>query len=471
MTDVWLGTPSIWHGFCRLACLAALAVGLAGCMPAPHYQDPLAEIAPSSAAGATSAKRAANFRDLSLGIVLTPNTRKAIQAASAAESLTGALFNGPAARDVDPGMLTNAVGVALRRRFRSVVTLANFAAAGTAGVDSVMALDIQIRLGSSSGTQTTVALRGIFLDGRRAPIGQVAGNGSATIPYPAFSFGFHKASTLAVKRFKQSLDNATALAVRLRAPAPSAPVLASASAGPPLRPLPANARRVALVVGNAHYRDVPALSNTANDARLVAQTLKNLGFTLVGGGAQLDLDRHQFLTEIAQFGRMLNGGSVAVFYYAGHGLQLRGENYLVPVDANPERPADADIQLVDTSAILHQMEDSGARLKVVMLDACRNNPFGGRGLRGVDSGLAQMAAPVGTLISYATAPGHVAEDGAAGGDGPYALALTRAMRQPGVGILRMFNNVAVRVDATTAHAQQPWLALSPIDGDFYFDGR
>ena len=75
------------------------------------------------------------------------------------------------------------------------------------------------------------------------------------------------------------------------------------------------------------------------------------------------------------------------------------------------------------------------------------------------------------MISSTTAPGHVAEDGAAGGDGPYALALTRAMRQPGVGILRMFNDVAVRVDTTTAHAQQPWLALSPIDGDFYFDGR
>lgn len=471
MQSVRIGTSDIRHGLRRLARLTAVAVGLTGCMPTPHYQNPLAEIAPSSAPRATSAVSAANFRDLSLGIILTPNTRKAIQSASGAESLTGALFNGPAARDVDPRTLTKAVGAALRRRFRSVVTLANSAAAGAAGIDAVMALDIQIRLGSFSGTKTTVALRGIFLDGRNSPIGQVVGDGSATIPYPAFSFGFHKASTQAVKRFKQSLDNATALAARLRAPAPSAPVLASAPVGPAFRPLPANARRIALVVGNAHYRDVPTLSNTTADARLVATTLQGLGFTLVGGGAQLDLDRHQFLTEIAQFGRMLNGGSVAVFYYAGHGLQLRGENYLVPVDANPEKPADADIQLVDTSAILHQMEDSGARLKVVMLDACRNNPFGGRGLRGVDSGLAQMAAPVGTLISYATAPGHVAEDGAAGGDGPYALALTRAMRQPGVGILRMFNNVAVRVDATTAHAQQPWLALSPIDGNFYFDGR
>jgi len=475
MLGVGIRTSGIRHGLHRLVRLIAgaalLCVGLAACAPSPDYQDPLAQIGRSVVPEAGQRTRA-NFKTLALGIVFTPNTMKAMKAAAVAQQGAALRFmNGEATKDADPQKLTRAINETLRQRFGRVVELANFDAAKAAGVDAVMALDIQIKYAFMFGTDTTVALRGIFLDARRAPVGQVAGNGSVALPFSPSSYGFRRASERAVKQFAYSLDHASDVAARLNAPAPSAAVLASTPVGPPFRPLPANARRVALVVGNAHYRDVPTLANTAADARLVATTLQGLGFTLVGGGAQLDLDRHQFLKEIAQFGRMLNGGSVAVFYYAGHGLQLRGENYLVPVDANPERPADADIQLVDTSAILHQMEDSGARLKVVMLDACRNNPFGGRGLRGVDSGLAQMAAPVGTLISYATAPGHVAEDGAAGGDGPYALALTQAMRQPGVGILRMFNNVAVRVDATTAHAQQPWLALSPIDGDFYFDGR
>ena len=481
MRDLWgrcLGVRRGLSSAVRLTAIATcLTAGLAACAPSPTYQDPLAQIG-GTIPPAASRAGAADFRAVSLGVVLTANTIKAMRAATEVHQHTAELrFDSEmAVEDADPVPLTHAIQRALKHRFKRVVKLDNLAAAGAAGVDAVMLLDIRIDYGSITGTKTTVKLRGIIMDLNHDQLGEVAGNGIGRIPFFPTAYMFHDASVRAVRNFAQSLDRAPDIAARLRAPglpapASSTPLLASAPAGPPLRPLPANGRRVALVVGNAHYRDVPTLSNTANDARLVARTLKGLGFTLVGGGAQLDLDRHRFLTEIAQFGRMLNGGAVAVFYYAGHGLQLRGENYLVPVDANPEKPADADIQLVDTSAILHQMEDSGARLKVVMLDACRNNPFGGRGLRGVDSGLAQMAAPVGTLISYATAPGHVAEDGAAGGDGPYALALTRAMRQPGVGILRMFNDVAVQVDATTAHAQQPWLALSPIDGDFYFDGR
>ena len=480
MPDVWVRSPGLRSGLPRATRLAAvlvcLATGLAACTPSPTYQDPLAQIGGTVPPAGPRAGQA-DFREVSLGVVLTANTIKAMRAATEVHQHTAGLrFDSEmAVEDADPVPLTRAIQQALKHRFKRVVKLDNFAAAKAVGVDAVMFLDIRIGYGSITGTDTTVKLRGIIVDPNHAQLGEVAGNGTGTLPIFPTAYMFHEAAERAVKQFAQSLDHASDIAARLRAPvlpasAPSAPELASAPAAP-FRPLPASARRVALVVGNARYRNVPTLSNTANDARLVARTLKSLGFTLVGGGAQLDLDRHQFLTEIAQFGRMLNAGSVAVFYYAGHGLQLRGENYLVPVDANPEKPSDADIQLVDTGAILHQMEDSGARLKVVMLDACRNNPFGGRGLRGVDSGLAQMAAPVGTLISYATAPGHVAEDGAAGGDGPYALALTRAMRQPGVGILRMFNDVAVRVDATTAHAQQPWLALSPIDGDFYFDGR
>ena len=113
---------------------------------------------------------------------------------------------------------------------------------------------------------------------------------------------------------------------------------------------------------------------------------------------------------VRSFGRQLPGAD-GLFYYAGHGLQVNGANYLVPVDANPTRETDLDFELEDVELVLRQMEGSGTRLNLVFLDACRNNPFGGRGLRAIDSGLAQMRAPEDTLISFATQPGSVAQDG------------------------------------------------------------
>jgi uncharacterized caspase-like protein len=139
--------------------------------------------------------------------------------------------------------------------------------------------------------------------------------------------------------------------------------------------------RIALVVGNSAYQSVSPLPNPTNDARLVAETLANLGFRLVGGGAQLDLDKPHFDLVVQAFGRQLLGADVGLFYYAGHGIQVSGTNYLVPVDANPTREADVDFQMVDVGLVLRQMEQANTKLNVVMLDACRNNPFGGRGLR------------------------------------------------------------------------------------------
>ena len=137
-------------------------------------------------------------------------------------------------------------------------------------------------------------------------------------------------------------------------------------------------RRVALVVGNSAYQSVAPLANPANDARLVADTLRTLGFSLVGGGAQLDLDKPAFDTAIQRFGNQLLGADVGLFYYAGHGLQLRGTNYLVPVTANPVREADVDFQMEDVALVLRQMEDAKTKLNIVILDACQNNPFGSR---------------------------------------------------------------------------------------------
>ena len=116
-------------------------------------------------------------------------------------------------------------------------------------------------------------------------------------------------------------------------------------------------KRVALVVGNSAYQNVPDLDNPRNDALLVADTLGKLGFTLVGGGAQVDLDKPKFDLAIQNFGNQLVGADVGLFYYAGHGYQVRGFNYLVPITANPKRETDIDFQLVDVALILRQMEE------------------------------------------------------------------------------------------------------------------
>ncbi len=156
-------------------------------------------------------------------------------------------------------------------------------------------------------------------------------------------------------------------------------------------------KRIALVVGNSAYQNITRLDNPRNDATLMAETLSGLGFTLVGGRAQLDLDKAALDTDVQNFGQQIQGADVALFYYAGHGVQVNGSNYLVPVGANPTREADVDFQMVDINLVLRQMQGSGTRLNMVILDACRNNPFGARGLRSADGGLAQMRAPEGTL--------------------------------------------------------------------------
>jgi len=227
-------------------------------------------------------------------------------------------------------------------------------------------------------------------------------------------------------------------------------------------------KRVALVIGNSAYVNVSRLANPANDARLIAESLRSVGFTLVGGGAQLDLDRPGFDQAIQRFGQELQGADVGLFYYAGHGVQVRGSNYLVPISANLTREADVDFQVIDVNLVLRQMEGAGTRLNLVILDACRNNPFSGRGLRAAGGGLAQMQAPEGTLISYATEPGSVAQDGT-GGDSPYSKALAQIIRRPGLGIFDAFNEVGLAVKQSTGGTQQPWVSSSPIVGHFQFN--
>lgn len=243
-------------------------------------------------------------------------------------------------------------------------------------------------------------------------------------------------------------------------------------------------KRVALVVGNSRYETARALANPEKDARLIAETLRSVGFTLVGDGAQLNLDDDKFRHLVKQFGDRMQGADVGLFYYAGHGVEVNNSNYLVPVNADATKEADVDFML-DVNVVLRQMAAAGTRLNVVILDACRNNPFAaaGRSLamgRGRDSeemrmrdisvakgGLAQMSTPDGTLVAFATQPGQTAEDGEEG-NSPYTKALAEIIKTPGLGVLDIFNDVGARVQEATKHKQRPWLSSSPIDRAFKF---
>jgi uncharacterized caspase-like protein len=250
-------------------------------------------------------------------------------------------------------------------------------------------------------------------------------------------------------------------------------LLVSALAAPPGAGQTAAApaeERVALVIGNGGYRHVPPLANPPNDARLVAETLRSLDFRLIGDGALLNGDRAAMEHAIRDFGKRLRGRAVGLFYYAGHGVQIEGENYLVPVAADVEDAADVKYELVNVGYVLDEMKNAGNRLNIVILDACRNNPFGGRGLRALTRGLAQMQAPEGTIISYATQPGATASDGS-GKNSPFTRALTVAMLKPGLSVFETFNDVGLSVKSATGGQQQPWLASSPIEGTFQFRAR
>lgn len=230
--------------------------------------------------------------------------------------------------------------------------------------------------------------------------------------------------------------------------------------------------RVALVIGNAHYDHIPTLRNPSNDARFISEQIVASGFELVGGAPLLDLTQAKLERSIADFGRLLSQhpGAVGFFYYAGHGVQVNGSNYLVPTDANPNRIADLSRQAIEVDSLLQEMEDSRTGLNILVLDACRNNPFGGRGIRESGAGLAQMRAPKGSIIVYATQPGNIAQDGPSGQNSPFAKALASALADSDLDLFGTFNEVGLMVANATGGEQQPWISSSPISGRFCFKG-
>ena len=223
-------------------------------------------------------------------------------------------------------------------------------------------------------------------------------------------------------------------------------------------------QRVALVIGNGQYKDSPLL-NPANDARAVAEALSRSGFRVV---QKENVGRAEMQLALRDFGDALKAGGVGLFYFAGHGVQVKGRNYLIPVDASIEREDEVAYNSVDANQVLDKMEAAGNRLNIVILDACRNNPFA-RSLRSSSAGLAQMDAPVGTFVAFATAPGSVASDGQ-GKNGLYTQHLLRAMLRPGVKIEDVFKDVRAGVRRDSSGRQVPWENTS-LEGDFVFVPR
>lgn len=224
-----------------------------------------------------------------------------------------------------------------------------------------------------------------------------------------------------------------------------------------------NEARIALVIGNSAYKTAP-LKNPAKDARDMAGLLKSLGFKVT---LKVDAGVKEMEEAVRQFGQDLRQGGVGLFYFAGHGLQVQGSNYLVPVDAKIQTESDVRFECVDAGRVLGKMEDAGNTLNIVVLDACRNNPFS-RGFRSAERGLAEMRAPTGSLIAYATAPGSVASDGS-GDNGIYTKHLLQTMRTPGLPITDVFMRVRMGVVAETGKKQVPWESSS-LTGYFYLAG-
>lgn len=220
--------------------------------------------------------------------------------------------------------------------------------------------------------------------------------------------------------------------------------------------------RFALVIGNSAYASAP-LKNPANDAKLISDVLSGLHFKVT---TLLDADQNTMKRAINDFGRELGSGGVGLFYFAGHGMQVEGRNYLIPVGAAVDSEKDVEFEAVDVGRIIAKMEAAGNRMNIVILDACRNNPFE-RKFRSAEKGLATVDAPMGTFIAYATAPGSVAADGD-GANGIFTDAMAKAIVTPNAKIEDIFKATRLSVINRTGGKQIPWQSSSLV-GDFYFN--
>ncbi|MFB6461675.1 caspase family protein [Bradyrhizobium tunisiense] len=259
----------------------------------------------------------------------------------------------------------------------------------------------------------------------------------------------------------------------MRRPAFSSLFLASGFLALTLLTAPTDAAaeaRLALVIGQSAYRTVPELPNAANDAKGMTELLGNAGFTVTTAA---NLAQNEMRAAISDFaGKVSASGAdtVALVFYAGHGLQIDGENYLVPVDLDPKREADIPLQGVRLNDMLNTLGALPTRARIFMLDACRNNPF--PALSGAGHGLALVdtkAGAPGSFISYSTSPGAEAEDGN-GIDSPYTAAVLTVAKQPNLPIEEVFKRIRVAVAQSTDGRQIPWESSS-LTTDFRFFGE
>jgi len=229
-------------------------------------------------------------------------------------------------------------------------------------------------------------------------------------------------------------------------------------------------QRVALVIGNGAYRSVPELRNSRNDADDISEQLKRLGFSVIDGR---DLDRSAMQVALGRFAQRLKGSDAGLVYYSGHGLQINGQNFLVPVDLKLDDGAFTPFEMVRLDDVVEALGyTDGVRLLV--LDACRDNPFANslaqnKGSRGASMtrGLAKIERSQGMLIAYSTQPNAVAADGT-GRNSPFTAALVREMQVPGLEVATVFRRVAVNVYRETGGAQTPELSVSLLQ-DFYLN--
>jgi uncharacterized caspase-like protein len=219
-------------------------------------------------------------------------------------------------------------------------------------------------------------------------------------------------------------------------------------------------QKIALVIGNSAYPSA-ALKNPVNDAKAMATKLTSLGFEVI---LRTDAGQRDMTRAVSQFGDKLKGGSIGLFYFAGHGMQVRGKNFLIPVDAEISSESSTRSEAVDVDQVLEQL--GSARLSMVILDACRNNPFERRFRSAGNGGLAQIDAPTGTMLAYATAPGKVAFDGT-GVNGLYTTELLKALDTPGLKVEDVFKQVRINVLKASDNQQIPWESSS-LTGEFYF---
>jgi hypothetical protein len=223
--------------------------------------------------------------------------------------------------------------------------------------------------------------------------------------------------------------------------------------------------RIALIIGNSNYASANLkLANPANDAAAMQRALQDAGFQTI---VRLNARRLDFYRAVDEFSARIirDPHSVGLFYYAGHGVQADGVNYLIPVDAEIESSADLEANAFDVARVLRAMHAAQNEMNIVILDACRDNPL--RRTRSAARGLARIDAPSGTFIAYAAAPGQTAQDGSTGANGVFTGELLKAIREPNVPLEQMFKKVITGVRAGTRGAQTPW-SESSIQGDFYF---